>query len=50
MRLQQVAITTVRWYHPYESSDIARESNPRGTIILSRRLEKIYVTGFCVHQ
>ena len=26
-RLQQVAIRTVRWYHPYESSDIARESN-----------------------
>ena len=25
--LQQVAIRTVRWYHPYESSDIARESN-----------------------
>ena len=30
-------------YHPYESSDIAWESNSGGTIILSRRLEKIAV-------
>ena len=25
--MKQVAITTVSWYHLYESSDIARESN-----------------------
>ena len=43
--MKQAAITTVNWYHLYESSDVARESNSWGTI-----RGKICVMGICVRQ